>query len=246
MYTRTALIEERDSLLTQYHMYRRNLFELQEQKAMYGLQVPLHIQNGIREMDQIIDQIEARLEEIKVELAKLEMPEIHAEETVEVAEGLAGLDGQETLQSTVFISYSKEDEAEKNELVSHLGVLQGSGLLEVWVDDRIGVGEDWAADIDQAMGRAQVAILLITRNFLNSKFILKTEVPHLLNRRRDEGLIVFPVIARPCAWRRVDWLARMNVRPKNGNPVWRENGRYVDEELAAIAEEVADIIEQAH
>ncbi len=36
------------------------------------------------------------------------------------------------------------------------------------------------------------------------------------------------------------------VRPKDGQPVWREQGRHADEELAAMAEEVADIIEKAN
>jgi hypothetical protein len=113
------------------------------------------------------------------------------------------------------------------------------------MDDRIETGSDWAADIDQAMGQAKVAILLVTANFLTSEIILSREVPRLLERRKSEGVVVFPVIAKPCAWRRVDWLAKMNVRPKNGTPVWREGGRYADEELAAIADEVAEIIARA-
>jgi hypothetical protein len=36
----------------------------------------------------------------------------------------------------------------------------------------------------------------------------------------------------------------MNAKPKNGAPVWRDGGRYVDEELAKIAREVADIIKE--
>ena len=34
----------------------------------------------------------------------------------------------------------------------------------------------------------------------------------------------------------------MNVRPKNGKPVWRSGGRHVGEDLAKIAEEVASIV----
>ncbi len=54
-----------------------------------------------------------------------------------------------------------------------------------------------------------------------------------------------PVIAKHCAWREIEWLAKMNVRPKGGEPVWREGGTYVDEELSIIAEEVAGIIKRA-
>lgn len=148
-------------------------------------------------------------------------------------------------QPTIFISYSHKDEKEKDQLLSHLGVLSRAGLVEVWSDDRIRAGADWQAEINQAMAQARVAILLISANFLTSDFILTEEVPALLQRREGEGLVIFPVIAKACAWKAVDWLARMQVRPNNGRPVWREAGRYVDEELATIAEEVAAIVEDA-
>jgi hypothetical protein len=149
-----------------------------------------------------------------------------------------------TAQPTVFISYSHQDEAEKNALLSHLGVLQRAGLINVWSDDRIEAGGDWQADIESAMAQAKVAILLITANSLNSDFILNQEVPRLLQRRKDEGLVVYPLIAKPCAWNKVNWLARMNVRPKNGKPVWSKESD-PDEELAKIAKDVAEIIEKA-
>jgi len=53
---------------------------------------------------------------------------------------------------------------------------------------------------------------------------------------------VFPVIARACAWKQVGWLIKMNVRPKNGKPVWSDNGSHVDDDLAIIAEEIAMIV----
>lgn len=146
---------------------------------------------------------------------------------------------------TIFVSYSHQDELEKNKLVTHLLVLQQSGVgIDLWVDDRISAGADWAQAIDQAMDRASVALLLVTANFLTSEFITKTEVPRLLTRRKQEDLIVFPIIARPCAWGLASWLSPLNVRPKNGDPIWREAGRYVDEELTKIVQEVAGLLKQ--
>ena len=152
---------------------------------------------------------------------------------------------QPTTQPTVFISYSHKDEQEKEALLSHLKVLQHANLLDVWSDDRIRAGGDWEADINQTIEQASVAVLLISANFLTSDFILSKEVPKLLKRRQQEGLVVFPVVAKACAWQTVSWLAAMNVRPKNGTPVWREGGRYTDEELAKIANEIGIIVGQA-
>jgi hypothetical protein len=147
---------------------------------------------------------------------------------------------------TVFVSYSHKDRREKDTLLSHLGVLAGDDLinLDVWTDDRIPAGADWEAAISGAINKAQIAILLISANFLSSEFIIRQEVPKLLRYRDTQGLTIIPVIARACAWRRVRWLRRMQVRPKNGRPIWRNGGNRVDTELAAIADEVADIVER--
>jgi hypothetical protein len=235
-FDRNTLIGRRETLQRQLQTHQRSLWHLEEQQARYGISTPPHVAIGIEDEQEEIKRIKAELAEVTKQLKTLPFKPEALDSTL--------IQGKKKLYPTVFISYSHKDEMEKKELVSHLEVLQGEGMIDVWVDDRIGAGRDWAAEIDRAMSRAGVAILLITKNFLTSKFILQTEIPRLLKRRKREGLVVFPVIARPCAWRQVEWLARMNVRPKNGVPVWREGGRYVDEELTAVAEEVADIVEQ--
>lgn len=146
------------------------------------------------------------------------------------------------IKQSIFISYSRKDEKEKDKLLSHLGVLQKAGLLSIWSDEEIGPGADWKKEIEQAMAQASVAILLVTSNFLNSDFILKKEVPRLLQRRQNEGLIIFPVIAKACDWKAFDWLREMNVYPKNARPVWSDAGSHVDEDLAKIAEELRSIV----
>jgi len=146
---------------------------------------------------------------------------------------------------TVFISYSHEDEAWKDRLVTHLGVLQSQGLLDLWDDRRIGAGEDWEREIEKAMATASAAVLLVSADFLTSAFILGEEVPRLLERRdRDkESLRIFPVIVKPCAWKQVKWLARMQVRPQDGRPLSAGDEHRIDADLAAIAEEVAAIMD---
>ncbi len=145
-------------------------------------------------------------------------------------------------QPIVFISYSHEDEKEKDQLLAQLDVLQRAGLIGLWSDDQIGAGADWEAEINQAITQAKVAILLVSANFLTSDFILGKEVPPLLRRCESEGLIIFPVIAKACAWRNIDWLSKMDVRPKNSRPIWSGSASQIDEGLAAIAEEVALLV----
>jgi len=146
-------------------------------------------------------------------------------------------------QPTIFISYSHKDEIWKDRLATHLGVLKHQGLLDIiWDDRRIGAGEDWLKKIQKAMNAASAAILLVSADFLNSEFILDKEVPLLLQRREREGLSIFPVILKPCPWKLVPWLARMQLRPKDGRPISGGNKHRAESDLAAIVEEVAAII----
>ncbi len=145
-------------------------------------------------------------------------------------------------QPIVFISYTRKDKAKKEALLTHLGTLEREGLIKAWSDDRIGAGEDWEAAINQAITQAKVAILLITAEFLNSKFIMEKEVPALLARREKGELTIFPVIATACPWKNIAWLKKMNVRPKNGRPVWGGDSNLMAEDLATIAEEVLFLV----
>ena len=146
---------------------------------------------------------------------------------------------------TIFISYSHKDEEWKDRLVTHLGVLQHEGILETWDDRRIGGSEDWYQKIEQAINTASVAILMISANFLTSNFILKEEIPKLFERREKEGLRIFPIIVKPCAWQQVKWLPRIQARPKDGRPLSGGNAHQIDTDLAAITEEIAAILKPA-
>ncbi|MEA2694085.1 MAG: hypothetical protein QOJ16_3472, partial [Acidobacteriota bacterium] len=128
---------------------------------------------------------------------------------------------------TVFISYSHQDEKWKDKLVKHLGVLEQEGLLATWDDRRIGAGANWLAEIEKAMGSARVAVLLVSADFLTSKFILQKEVPLLLERRAKEGLRVIPVIAKSCTWPRVGWLASIQAI-LGGKPLASLKGNKID------------------
>ena len=143
----------------------------------------------------------------------------------------------------IFISYSHQDRKYKDALVQHLRVLQSAELVEqVWDDSQIATGEDWEAQIGKAMAKAQVAIFLISAEALNSAFIRSKEIPELLRRQQEEGLRLLPVIARPSAWKTVEWLRKAQVRPTEGKPLSRDKDRYLDEDLAALTEEVAEML----
>ena len=141
-------------------------------------------------------------------------------------------------QNQVFISYSHKDEDWKDRLVTQLNVSQQQGHLELWTDRDIGAGEDWEEKIEAAMNTASVAILLVSAHSLTSDFILREEVSRLLQRRDEEGLRIFPIIITPCDWEAVDWLRRMQLRPKDGRVISGGSEHDIETDLAAIAKEI--------
>ncbi len=140
---------------------------------------------------------------------------------------------------SVFISYSHKDELWKDRLAKQLGVLEREGVLDVWDDRRIGAGVEWLKEIEAAIDRASVAVFLVSADFLTSEFILSKEVPRFLEGRAKDKLRVFPVIVRPCMWKKVAWLSRLQARPLDGTPL-DSFGEKWEGELVKIAEEIVE------
>ncbi len=149
---------------------------------------------------------------------------------------------KESNSPSVFISYSHADESWKDRLVKQLRVLESEGNFEFWDDRRIAAGNDWYPAIERALKKASAAILLISDDFLTSRFILGEEVPRLLRRRGQEGLRVIPLIVWPCAWQRVGWLKGIQSRPKDGRPLAKGSEYQIRQDLADLATEVDDLL----
>ena len=101
-------------------------------------------------------------------------------------------------RSLVFVSYSHDDAKWLDQLQVHLAPLERQGLVSRWDDTRISVGAQWRDDIAAALGRARAAVLLLSPNFMASRFIGEVELPALLAASKQEGLKVIPVLLRPC------------------------------------------------
>lgn len=142
---------------------------------------------------------------------------------------------------SIFVSYSHRDTLWKDRLLNHLGVLKRHGDLDFWVDDQIGAGEEWKEKIQEAMRTASAAIILVSANFLNSPFIHQVEIAQI-RRRKQGGLRIVPIIITACAWKTIDWLAAMEVRPQNGQPLAAFNDHGIDESLTSIVLEINDIL----
>lgn len=138
----------------------------------------------------------------------------------------------------VFISYSREDEAWKDQLLKHLKVSLDSDVLEVWDDTRIPVGSQWERELHEAIDHSRLAILLISADFLSSQYVRDVEVPTLLARSQAEDLALLPVLVRPCAWKTVSWIRDHQLFPGEGRALSGGSAVEIETDLAKIAEQV--------
>lgn len=101
----------------------------------------------------------------------------------------------------IFISYSHEDAKWLKMLKKHLKVLSKySDDIDYWEDTRLKGGDKWKDEIAKAIERANVAILLVSTDFLASDFISNNELPPLLKKAEDSGARILPLIVSPCAY----------------------------------------------
>ena len=119
----------------------------------------------------------------------------------------------------VFISYAHEDESFKDDLLTHLRPLERRGLLIIWQDRKIEAGDEWRRAIETAMNIGDMALLFISKDFLASAFIQDEELPRLLQRRKEEGLRVVPIIIGPCLWQTEPELSELQALPKDAKPI---------------------------
>jgi hypothetical protein len=137
----------------------------------------------------------------------------------------------------LFIGYSHKDEDWANRTLVHLRPLQKRETY-LWSDSPVKPGDGWKETLAHYIAQADIAIVLISADFLASDFIMNEEMPRLLERHQ-KGLVILPVIIRPCAWQMVDWLARLQVLPRDGQPL--SGQKDLDQALYDMAMHIIEI-----
>ena len=99
----------------------------------------------------------------------------------------------------VVVSYSHKDVKWRDELRKFLKPHVRQKRIRIWDDTAIGAGEKWREEIKRAFGSANVAILLMSPDFLESDFIAQEELPVLLDRakKKEGGVELRWIAVRP-------------------------------------------------
>lgn len=121
--------------------------------------------------------------------------------------------------------------------------LKRQGVIDPAGFGDIEEGDERYQEIQDAMNECDLAILLVSQNFIASRFIQDEELPRLLKRRSELGLRVVPIIVRPCKWTsETISSANFQALPKDGKPVItfsKDNG-----ERDQVWVDIASVIEK--
>ena len=87
-----------------------------------------------------------------------------------------------------------------NELLTHLKPYLRSGAVAAWSDQQIAPGSKWLNDIQEALKRTSVAVLLVSPDFLASDFIHKHELGPLLKEAENGGVKILWIQLHACSY----------------------------------------------
>ena len=99
-----------------------------------------------------------------------------------------------------FVSYAHDDLAVCGKLLTHLRPVERKFGLSLWRDERLKAGHHWNKEIEEAIARADVFIMLVSPEFLGSDYIYDTEIPAIKRRLRACKGKAISVLVRDCDW----------------------------------------------
>ena len=142
----------------------------------------------------------------------------------------------------VFISYSHEDEALRDELAKHLKILQREGIIRTWYDREISAGGDWDKEIKSNLKRARIILLLVSVDFIASNYCWDIEIKFAMKRHQRGGCRVVPIILRPCDWMSMPF-SKLQALPTGNRPVtdWEDRDKAFADITGALRQSALDL-----
>lgn len=141
------------------------------------------------------------------------------------------------MRDQVFISYSHEDAKYMKELLKHLKPFSRSGAVTAWSDEQIAKGSQWFEEIQTALEKTSVAVLLVSPDFFASDFIHEHELGLLLKEAEAGGVRILWVPLRPSAFEETPLAKYQAVSPPN-RPLSQMNKADRDEAWVRICKEI--------
>ena len=140
----------------------------------------------------------------------------------------------------VVVSSVSQDQDWLEAFRPHLDILGQYGEVDIWNESDIAAGSDRYRELDERMRSARIVICLISAHYLSS--IRRFEsFDYLLGQRQRGGLLLLPILVKPCPWQIVPWLKPIQMFPRDNQPV---STHYQGREDEVFTEVVLDVYER--
>jgi hypothetical protein len=141
-----------------------------------------------------------------------------------------------------FFCYARRDELLRQGLEKQLKSLKRQGLIEMWHDRNITAGAEWEREITQQMKQAQIVLLLVSPDFMDSEYCYSREMKQAMSRHERGEARVIPIILRPVHWRHTPF-GKLQALPTDARPV-TDTTFWKDEDAAFfdIAEGIRKVV----
>jgi hypothetical protein len=127
-------------------------------------------------------------------------------------------------------------------LETHLSLLQDQGVISGWHDRRIAAGTEWDGAINKNLEEAGVILLLVSADFLASRYCRDVEVKRAMERHEAGTARVIPVILRSVDWHTAPF-GKLEALPRDGKAVtsWKNRDEAFTDVARGIREAVKDL-----
>ena len=142
----------------------------------------------------------------------------------------------------VFISYSHKDRKFRDELATHLSNLRNQGVISDWYDGDIPPGTEWKTQIMDRLKTAQIILLLISADFMASKFCYGIGLKEAIDRHDANQARVLPIILRPTDWEGAPF-EKLLMLPSDARPIsaWSSRDAAFKDVVAGIRRAIQDL-----
>ena len=149
----------------------------------------------------------------------------------------------------IFIAYAREDAGYCTELRKHLKPLERVKYVNICYDGQITAGEEWEKSLLQKLRNANIVLLLISADFIDSEFCYETLYPEAIKLNKAGKARVIPVIIRECDWKttplgKMKPLAVNGFPPAAGKKIWPTPDYFYTSVVSSIKELVCEELEK--
>ena len=140
--------------------------------------------------------------------------------------------------SEVFISYSHQDKGFLDKLRRHFRPFENR--INFWDDSKILPGQKWKNEIEGALIKCKIAILMISADFFSSEFINEVELPRLLEQAENNGTLILSIILKPCLFDEYPGINQYQAMNSPQQPVSELNDSEQEKLFVSVAKRIKE------